>query len=36
MSEYKVVYFDLYARAEMIRMALWHGKANWEDEKLSF
>lgn len=35
MSEYKVIYFPVYGRAESTRMVLAHAKANWEDERIS-
>ena len=31
MSDWKVIYFGGYGRAEATRMCLAHAKANWED-----
>ena len=32
----KLIYFDIYGRAEMIRMLLWHAKVTFEDDRMSF
>merc|ERR1719313_3169716 len=32
----KLTYFGLGIRAEPMRMALWHGKMEYEDERLTF
>lgn len=35
-EQFKLIYFDLYGRAEPIRMALWYAKVSYEDSRVAF